>query len=189
MRNDRSLTIKDGGDSGGEVVQSGEEFFLHHLALGKICSNSLAKLAIIPAVSVEDVLEALIQSHYEAVVNPLVRVVDDLFFQDLPLRPEIPQADVFTHDIGNLAKLALNADFPPHLGMITAQFQTDGLADVMEKGAGDDSVELDVHSGLYQTRGDKLGDLGNYDAMLADVIQQPIFVHEGVTFLNPGDHR
>ena len=188
MRNERSRTIKDGGNIGGEVVQPGEKFFLDHFALEKVCSNSPANLAILPTVSVEDVVQAIIQSDDGAVVHPLVGVVDDLFFRDLPLRLKFPQADVLANDIGNLMEVALEANFPPHLGMVAALFQTDGLADVMEKGAGDDPVERDVHSGLYETRGDEFGNPGNHDAMLADVIQHPILVHQRVALLNPGDH-
>jgi hypothetical protein len=189
MRRERSRTIKDGGNIGGEVVQPGEEFSLDHFALGKVCSNSSANLAIVPAISVEDVVQALIQSDYGAVGHSLVSVVDDLFVRNLPLRLKIPQADMLAYDIGNLVEFALKADFPAHLGMIAALFQTNGLADVMEKGAGDDLVEREVHSGLYQTRGNEFGNPGNDDAMLADVIQHPIFSHERVAFLNAGDHR
>jgi hypothetical protein len=188
MRRERSRTIKDGGDIGREVVQPGEELFLYNLALGKVCSNSSANLAIVSAVSVEDVVQALIQSDYGAVVHPLVSIVDDLFFRDRPMRLKIPQADVLAHDIGNLVELSPEADFPPHLGVVTALLETDGLPDVMQKGAGDDPVEGDVHAPLHETGGDEFGNPGNDDAMLPDVLQHSEFVHQRIAFLNPRHH-
>ena len=187
-----------GGKPGREIIRlvgkMRKNVLFHLLTLSEIFANPGTKVFVPLSVSLQNICKTRIQWDNILMIDPFIRIVDDLTSRKNPLFQSsvlvFRKNDVVPNNVGDVVKTEHTAYFRANDGVVAAGVETLGLADIMEQSPGDYQRKGQHLSwgcgGFVQVPGKHGGDFGHNKGVLPDVVQHAVAFHERIT---PADIR